>query len=201
MANEQIVVEPRAGASAPEAESSGGTELSDELLKIPALQAVFAGTPAAFSASMAELDKLPEAKLIASHKNELMNAGFGLYRTLDGKNGVLFNSLYVSPEEIKQADQSGQLSQIAPPFMQLNQSVAASGAANPVLNHQGVPTGMKGAPAIGSPAPMAGPKQAPASVQKTLASKRAANLQVGAPSSGPVAGAGELLRSIMKPIL
>lgn len=197
---EEIVVEPRAGVTPPaeEPEPANAPELPDELLNIPAMQAIFAGQPAAFSALITDFEKMPEAKVIASNKDSLMRAGFGMYRSLDGAQGVIFNSLHVAPDEIKAADAAGQLQTLAPPFSELNASVAQSGANNPVLNAS-VPAGMKAAPANTASAPLSPPQ--PASAQKNLAAKRIQNLLPQAPTSGATPGGGELLRSILKPIL
>lgn len=200
------VVEPRAGATpapAPEAPAEesaapqGGGELPDDLLKVPAMQAITAGQPAAFSAILSQFEKVPEAKLIADNKDALMQAGFGFYRSLDGQKGAVFNQLFVSPDEIKAADQAGQLDQVAPPFDQLNMDVAKMGEANPVLAEGARPEGFRAgaAPVGASPAPL------PASAQKTLASKRANALTPKGPTSGAAPGAGRLLNSILSPVV
>lgn len=193
---DEMVVEPRAGVTPPAEEPAKTPELPDELLKIPAMQAIFAGQPAAFSALITDFEKLPEAKVIASNKDNLMRAGFGMYRSLDGARGVVFNSLHLSPDEVKAADQAGQLQTVAPPFAELNSAIAQSGEGNPVLNAQ-VPPG----PKQSASAPVAPVQPLPAGAQKTLTSKRAQNLQLGSPTSGPEPGAGRLLNNILKPVL
>lgn len=177
------------------------TELSDELLRIPAFQALIAGAPAAVSANLAALEKKPEARIIAQSKDSLMGAGIGLYRSLDGASGVFFNQLFLSPDEVKSADQSGTLLELAPDFDQVNAEVGKSGGANPVLTAGERPSGFKTAPmtSSGTPAqPLVTPPMA--SEQKAMANARAKNLQPGAPTSGS-AGAGRLLNSILKPVL
>lgn len=204
---EAPVVEARPAASpAPEpvAEPTGGIELPDELIQIPAMQAITAGQPAAFSSLLKEFDKLPEAKVIADNKDNLMKAGFGLYRSLDGAQGVVFNQLFISPDEIKAADTAGTLLELAPPFAELNAAIGSSGSENPVLVEGERPTGFKVGGAVGgsvSAPTTATPKPMPAGAQETLASKRAANLQPGAPTSGARPGSGRLLNAILKPVL
>lgn len=201
---EEIVVEPRETVAPVEPvvateEVTETAELPDELLQIPALQGLFAGSPPAFSASLKEFEKRPEAKTISKNKDALMGAGMGFYRSLDGQRGVVFNTLYVSGDDLKKADQSGQLSSVAPEFTQVNDSIAGSGDANPVLN-AAPPSGMaNSAPPTNAPGAMPAPQ--PASAQKTIASQRNKNLQVGAPTTGPDPGAGRLLNSILKPVL
>ena len=175
--------------------------IPDEVLSIPAVQAVLAGKPAAVSAPIEEFAKRPEAAAIVENKDALLKAGFGLYRSLAGNVGVLFNTLHLHPEELKQADKAGQLLKIAPSFDQVNAAVSSSGANHPILNTTSVPAGPKGAPMPTPPqaatAPMPPP---PASVQKRAMNARVTNLQPGAPTSGPQPGAGRLLNSILKPV-
>lgn len=196
-------VEPRSGATATTATAKPtGAELPDELIQIPAMQALVAGAPPAFSDVLANFEKRPEAKIIAANKDPLMKAGFGLYRSLDGAQGVVFNQLFVSPDEIKAADQAGRLAELAPPFEELNATVAQSGPNNPVLSGGERPTGFKGGPGA-APAmpPMGSAPPPPASEQTALATKRANNMALGAPTTGPAPGAGRLLNSVLKPVI
>lgn len=204
------VVEPRPGVVPPVTEEvapapEGGVDLPDDLLQIPAMQAVVAGAPAAFSANLETFSKMPESKIIAANKDGMMKAGLGLYRSLDGTQGVIFNQLFLSPDEIKAADQAGSLLEVAPPFDQLNAQVASSGTANPVLAEGPRPSGFKSgagaAPAAAPAAPVGEIKPPGAGVQKSLASARSKNLQLGAPTSGPEPGGGRLLASILKPVI
>jgi hypothetical protein len=188
----------------PSPDASGETKegIPQEVLAIPAMQAILAGQPAAVSAPITEFEKRPEAKLIMDHKDVLIKAGFGLYRSLSGDIGVLFNSFHIHPEELKQADQAGQLQQVAPSFDQVNDSVAKSGADHPILKATTAPGGPKPAP-MPSPPQMGSPvtSPAPAAVQTKLSTARTRNLMPGAPTSGPQPGAGRLLNSILKPVL
>lgn len=219
MANE-IVVEPRAPApapeaaapapmpesappAAPEAEGEQGAGLPDELLQIPALQGVFAGSPVAFSATLVDFQKRPEGQLIGKNMKGLQSSGIGLYRSLDGNLGVLFNQLKISGDQIKQADQGGKLLELAPPFDEVNASLGQSGGANPVLA-AGAPTGpaaMPPTPPQMGQAPMAGGKAPSAAAQKKVMTARITNSQMGSPTSGPRPGSGRLLNSILKPVV
>lgn len=205
MANENLVeplsaataaptVEPTTGA--PKAKESGG--LPSELLQLPAFQALFAGQPPALSASIADFSKRPETKLVADNKDGLMRAGIGFYRSVGGDLGVVFNQMFVSGEELKAADAAGQLLEIAPPFDTVSQSVAQSGANNPVLNAQ-TPSGPRGAP-VPTP-PQSGGKSPSAASQRKVTAARVMNIQPGAPTSGPSPGSGRLLNSILKPVI
>jgi hypothetical protein len=133
-----------------------------------------------------------------------------VYSALDGKTGVVFNQLYVHPEELKAADAAGQLHTLAPPFDQVNHLISKSGTAHPALDtgHQ-VPTGLKGAPIPQPPqvagaapvAPSASIPPLPASAQRKALTAQIANLSPGSPTSGPVPGQGRLLNNILKPVV
>lgn len=199
-----VTVEPlNETAPAPEVVPAEGaatkSNFSEELLAIPAVQALFAGAPPALSAPIADFAERPEAKEMLKHKDELSRAGMQLYRSLDGSTGVIYNAMKVHGQDIQTADKEGRLQEIAPPFDVVNEGVQGSGANNPVLT-AGQPTGMAlpSAPSMASPNPV---KPAPASAQKKLAGERAKNAQQGAPTSGPTPGQGRLLASILKPVL
>lgn len=202
MATPEIVVEPRASAGAPApveapVAEEAATSLPEELHRLPAIQGLLAGTPAAFSASMTTFAKRPEGKLIGSNIKSLQDHGVGLYRGLDGDTGVLFNQLKISGDQIKAADAAGKLLEIAPSFDQVNATVGASG-----VPETAPPTGAAGAPPPAAPqmaqAPMAPPSTA---VQKKTATARIDNQKPGSPTSGPKPGSGRLLNSILKPVL
>lgn len=206
MANEEVIVEARPGASPVEEEvkaPSGGVDLPDDLLKLPAVQGLVSGSPGAFSANLAALEKSPEAKLLVSNKDALIKAGMGLYRSMDGATGVVFNQLFHSPDEVKAADAAGQIQAIAPPFEQLNMEIGKSGANNPVLAEGERPTGFKTGASAQPPGPvgLASPKPPAAGVQKSLANARSKNIQPGSPTSGPKPGSGRLLNSILKNVV
>lgn len=168
---------------------------------MPAVMGLMAGQPPAISVSMADFEKRPEAKLLIENKDWLMEAGIATYRSLGGDTGVLFNQLYVSGQEIQDADKAGQLQQIAPDFDAVNQRVATSGAEHPSLKHDGkVPTQYRqpGAPTPPQAASSASP-MAPGA-QKALAKARSSNMQPGGPTEGiPVAG--RILNQVIKPVI
>lgn len=200
-----------AAASTPETEQSSPSAapaLPPTLLKIPAMQALVAGTPPAVSAPIKEFGKREEAKKIVENKDALTQAGFGFYRSLSGQIGVIFNQLHIHPEDILAADKVGRLTEIAPSFDAVNDEVAKSGAKNPVLLRTEVPNAPANATAKAPPqlgatlAPGAAPvPQAPAAVQRRLASARLQAMNPGAPTSGPAPGAGRLLNQILKPVV
>lgn len=193
-------VEPTADAPTPtdDATTKGKSGLSSELLQLPAFQALFSGQPPALSAPIADFEKRPETKLVVKNKAGLLKAGIGFYRSLGGDLGVIFNQMFVSGEEIKAADTAGTLLELAPPFDTVSQSVAQSGANNPVLNAQ-TPSGPRGAP-VPTP-PQSGGKSPSAASQRKVTAARVTNIQPGPPTSGPAPGQGRLLASILKPVI
>lgn len=173
-------------------------DLPDELIQLPAIQAVFAGEPPALSASIQDFAERPEAKLIVANKDKLMGSGLGLYRSLSGDVGVLFNQFYISPEDIKSADQAGRLQEIAPPFDAVSEAVGKSGPNNPVLKDRPRPKGLAVA-SVQMP-PQSGAMPAPASpAQNRIVQDRAKALQPGKPTDR--GAQGKLLSSIMKPVV
>lgn len=183
-----VIPEPKAKAKA------GSSKLSDELLQIPAMQAIFAGQPAAFSTSIEDFAQRPEAKIIEDNKDAIQRAGVGFYRSIAGDMGVLFNQLHMAGQDLIEADKGGRLLELAPAFDEVNQAVSTSGEGNPVLSAQ-VPGGAKTA---NVPAPAPSPAPAPASVQNKLTTARLKNMSPGSPTSGPSPGAGRILNNIMK---
>lgn len=174
--------------------------LPDELLQLPALQALFAGEPPAVSAPIQEFQNRPEGKLIVENKDKLLGTGLALYRSLSGDLGVLFNQFYISPDDIKAADQAGRLQEIAPPFDAVSAQVGKAGPNNPVLKERQTPQGFATAsvqapPQTGSPIAMPGPTT---SAQNKIVQERAKLIQPGKPTDR--GGRGKLLDSILKPV-
>ncbi len=175
-----------APAPAPAAEPS----IPDEILQIPAFSAILRGTPPAVYVPKGL--RTPEVEAVERNIEPLMASGFGVYRPLDGKSSVLFNTQFVTEEELKVADQKGKLDVLAPPLTEaldfFNQNVPADGAAAPA------PIAPVTAPA------MPGPSMAPAA-QSSIQSARTENTLPGSPSSGPVPGQGRILNAVLKPVI
>jgi hypothetical protein len=188
-------VAPKDGVTAAPATSD---DLPDELIQLPAIQAVFAGEPPALSASIQDFAERPEAKLIAANKDKLMGSGLALYRSLSGDVGVLFNQFYISPEDIKSADSAGRLQEIAPPFDAVSEMVGKSGANNPVLKDKARPKGFATASTQMPPQSGAMPGAA-TPAQNKIVQERAKSLAPGKPTDR--GAAGKLLSSIMKPVV
>lgn len=208
---------PEVTPTAPDTEAApaeGTQALPPELLQIPALQAVLAGTPPAVSASLADFDKRPEGKLITDHKDALLDAGFGFYRDLTGKLGVIFNQFDIHGEDIKAADQAGKLTQVAPPFDVVNAQVSKMGVDHPALQREtpstfkaaappAAPQAASGAlPITAAPGGASTPPNvapAPASVQRKLMQQRIANMKPASPVTGAAPGGGRVLGAIQTP--
>ena len=214
---DENLVEPRDDSAAPQADAQPAPEeaapeapaappsLPDKLLRIPAIQGLMAGSPPAVSAPIKEFSKRGEAKIITENKDLLMQAGFGLYRSLSGDTGVLFNMLHIHPEALKQADAAGNLKAVAPSFDEVNHKLGKAGVQHPVFNAK--------VPSAPPPAPMAQPPQqaaapmapatapAPAGAQKKMIQAKLTNLMPSAPTAGSNPGQGALLRNILKPVV
>lgn len=176
--------------------------LPEELLQIPAIQALVAGSPPAVSGTISDFQKRPEGKLLAANKGPLMQAGMGFYRSLGGDLGVVFNQFYISGEELQAADKAGTLAQLAPSFESVNTSTQKAGLNNPSFNHKGPPGGFKSAPV--PPVPQAAttiPNEPPASLQRKAMAGKVMNAKPTGPLSAPAPGAGSLLRDILKPVV
>lgn len=193
---EDITAAPAAEtpAPAPAAEepkpkdTEDGGELPDEVLEAaPALQLLLNGSPpATFAPKDAEF---PELETVAKHLKDLGKAGFGVYGTKDGANVVVFNGLYITPAEVKAADEAGQLDSIAVPYEELRDALGTESA-------QGEP---QGAQPAATPPPTSG--GSPASTPKSVSTARAKNISVGSPTSGPAPGQGRILNNILKPVV
>jgi hypothetical protein len=203
---------PQSPAPAPtpepavEPEPEAGQDIPEELLQIPAFQAVVAGSPPAISIKLANVGNREEIQLIAKNKDTLLNSGFAFYRSLSGELGVLFNETKISGEDIKAADKAGKLRMVAPDFDLVNHEVAKLGPDHPVF--AAVPNSGGAAPPVSSASvPQAASGRLPlnppppASVQRRYAQQRMKNLQAGPPSTGPAPGAGRILNQILKPVV
>lgn len=163
-----------------------GHGIPDALLSIPQFGELLKGKPAAFSVEQGV--KTPETELVVANANALQEAGFGFYVSLDNKHGVLFNTQFLKPEELKKADKAGKLLSIAPPLegtTGMPQDASAAGAAPP-------------SPA---PAPVAAPAVPATPTNPAVTRARLQNLTPGAPTSGPVPGQGRILNSLLKPVV
>jgi len=198
-----VTIEPKNGAPAPAEESPDQAgALPPELMQIPVFQGLIAGQPPAVSLTIDDFEKRPEAELAIKNKDALMQAGFGFYRSLQGGQGVIFNQLYIHPEDIKQADKAGKLQEVAPPFDVVNSAISGAGAANPILTHKGPPGALPQPTGAAPPqfnAPMMVPP--PSRSQTKLAADRGKQAGAGSPTSGPAPGRGRLLNELLKPVV
>jgi hypothetical protein len=197
-----------APAPAPDTTAAAPPEkMPEALLRVPAMQGLMTGSPGAVSDNIKDFSKRGDAEVLVKNKDWLTQAGFGFYRSLDGETGVVFNALYVHPDELKAADAAGKLKEVAPDYDSVNHAIGKSGRAHPALSAGPVPKGLKGAPIpqppqmAQVPPPTANIPPPSAAAQKSLMGARVTNLQPGSPTSGPVPGAGRLLNQVLKPVL
>lgn len=199
------------GEAPAEGEQAQAAALPHDILKLPSFMALIAGAPPALSARIGKgHDDNPAFEVIKEHKELLQQAGFGFYKSLSGQFGVIYNSLYIHPEDILAADKAGQLQHIAPPSNAIHHAIGKSGLANPILRVQNPP----GAPAqqkstappqtasgllpVPSQQATAGPS---AGVQDRGQQARLTALKAGGPLTGPSPGAGRLMNQILRPVV
>ena len=185
--------------------------LPHEILKMPTFMALIAGAPPALSARIGKgHDDNPAFEVIKKHKDLLQQAGFGFYKSLSGHFGVIYNSLYIHPEDILAADKAGQLQHVAPPSDAIRHAIGKSGLANPILRVQNPPDGPAQQKSTAPPQTASGLLPVPsqqatpgpaAGVQDKGQQARLTALKGGGPLSGPSPGAGRLLNNILKPVV
>ena len=181
--------EDAATAVPPASEPASDTaSLPEDVLAIPAMHGLLHGAPPAiYSPNTRRKD--PELAIIAKNADPLLNAGFGFYKSKDGKFSVLFNTAYITEDQLKEADKAGNLTQVAAPFDQVKNSYDAA-----ISGPQGAP----GAPAPVAAGPQASAAPISAGAQDKITTARLKNLPYGSPTSGPAPGAGRVLNNILK---
>ena len=143
---------------------------------------------------------------MAENMDDLQEMGFGLYRSLGGR-GVIFNQMYVHPEDLKAADKAGKLAELAPDFDKVNDSLGKAGLDHPALAREQTPGAFAAAtpqapPQAGQFPMVASPQQGQAAdATKKIMAARLNAANPGAPTSGPSPGAGRLMNSILKPVV
>jgi len=187
---EEQEIQARAGTPAAEApveaapaEEAPAADLGKlKSFKNPAIQAVFAGQPAAVSTPVKNED--PAIKTAWDERDALSQAGIGFYKSLGGDVGVIFNALFLPEDQLKAADAAGQLLQVAPPYTDVAKSVTSAGPENhPLLNAQTPPA----PPAASPPSPRQTGSgvltpSAPKSTLRRLQSERVKALTPGGPT-------------------
>lgn len=187
---------PSAPAETPPASETESTgSLPSEITKFSPLMAVLAGQPPAFSTPVANKDE--RLLKIWANRDRLSEAGIAFYRSLTGDTGVIFNSLRIHPETLKQADRAGKLLEVAPPYDLIEKALAGK-----PLDLEGfqAPEGLPQLPAPETPQAAQSPV-APlsAGAQKAIATKRMAALVPKEPTKGLKPGAGRVLNAILTP--
>jgi len=170
----------------PPANSESTAGIPDEVLELPVMLGILNGAPPAVWAETGRKD--PEIQVVVNNVKPLEESGIGFYKSTDGKTTVLYNSAFVAQDELRKRDKAGTLTKDIPKYDAVKQGAEVAISGQP-------PSTLPGSPvtAAGSP-----PSSA---TQKSLATKRANNLQVGSPTSGAVPGSGRILNNILKPTI
>jgi len=127
------------------------------------------------------------------------------FKSLHGDTGVIYNAMYVHPQDLLAADKAGKLAQVAPPWSKVDHIISKSGAGHPALTS-------KGAAGLATPTPQQPPqastgvitppgKPLPAKAQSQLLQARIAATQPGAPTAGPAPGGSQLLNRVLRPVV
>lgn len=132
----------------------------------------------------------PEFDIAAKYAPQLVEAGFGFYTSADKKLGVMFNTTYVTEEELRTADKAGKLTEIAVPYETVKSNYGAAITGEPVSE--------SAAPVSGGSAPAAAGSPPSGRAQSKLTTARVKNLSPGGPTSGAKPGAGRILNNILK---
>lgn len=175
-------------------EPEGEVEIPEEVLRIPTMNGLLQGKPAAVYAPNNKKD--PDIDLVLKNGQSLIDAGFAFYQAKSMPVNVLYNRLYLDDAALAQADEAGKLDEVAEPFDDVRASFDSLRKKAPTEGAPAAPqsAAMAPAPVPAGPPPSGAP--APASVQNKLATARIANLEPDAPN-----GAGRILSAIQKPVV
>lgn len=186
----QPIAPATAAAPTPETASDDGGEIPQEVLRIPAIYGLLQGKPAALYAPKNQPD--PDISTVLKHGNELIGAGFRFYEAKSQPVNVLYNTLFLTEEDLVKADEAGELDKVAEPFADVRASFESLRT-----KPSGEAVAADAAAAAG-PAPVAmGGTPPPASVQNKLATARVDAL-TPEPST---TGRGRILTAIQKPVV
>lgn len=184
--------------------------LPDDVLKIPLVQWLTMGKPAAVRIPPGHY--YPDLKPVQTHLPALVDNGFNVYKAQSTGDVVLFNPLYMPPTELQAIDQKGKIDQMIPDYGTLTgqapkemtdeeaqQQVTDGENTHRELMAKGYSASPVSVPAPVSPtAQVSGPPPAPA-VLRGIAKARLASLNPGAPTSGPAPGQGRILNGLLTP--
>lgn len=172
--------------------------LPKEVQSIPAVQWVSIGRPPGIRFRPQEY--FPELRPLIKHAPELVKNGLGLYGAQSGDT-VLYNPIFIKPEELAAADEQGNLDQIIPDYATLSgqtpqpvdDKLKAELVGEEDQSRQQLQDLVQ-APQPAPPTPVPAPPAQPAAT-----AGRIKNMAPGGPSSGPVPGQGRVLNALLKP--
>jgi hypothetical protein len=175
-------------------------------MKMHAVQGLLSGAPAATSVDISQFSKTEDGKTLAKYWSDLQQAGLGVYKSMSGDTGVIFNQLYIHPQDIQQADKAGKLHLIAPPWTKVEHEISKAGAGHPAFGHKGAPGQAAMATPPAPPQAATGAiqpagKPLPARAQNELLAARLAAQNPTVPTGGPVPGGGQLLNKVLRPVV
>lgn len=178
--------------------------LPKEVQSIPLVQWLSIGKPPAVRVLPQEF--YPELRPLVKNIGEVLKNGLSIYGAQAG-DAVIYNPLFIGPEELQAADQQGNLAQIIPSYGELtNQQPPVLDPAT-MKEVEGEITDAKRqltdmqAPPTAQPASMGAPAAPPQMPPPPgpLTASRIKGLMPGSPSSGPVPGGGRILNALLTP--
>jgi hypothetical protein len=182
----QAATAPAAPAAEPTTPGSGTEgEIPQDVLRIPAMYGLLQGKPAAIYAPKNQPD--PDLSTVIKHGKELIGAGLHFYEAKSKPVNVLYNTLFLSAEDLAKADDAGELDKVAEPFADVRasfDSLRTKKPAEPTAAPAPAPVSMGGTPP-------------PASVQNKLATARIGALT----PEDSTTGRGRILSAIQKPVV
>jgi len=182
-----------APAAEPQTPGTGTeSEIPQDVLRIPAIYGLLQGKPSAIYAPKNQPD--PDISTVLKHGKELINAGLRFYEAKSQPVNVLYNTLFLSDEDLAAADDGGELDKVAEPFADVRASFDSLRTKKTGETGSAAPAGQ---PAT-APAPVAmGGTPPPASVQNKLATARIGALT----PENSTTGRGRILTAIQKPVV
>jgi hypothetical protein len=188
--------------------ATGGNPAASIVQKFPLLQDLTSGkVPGVYAPKGFQP---PPQMAEATNPQVVQSLGLSIYRPHDNEvAAVLFNPKKISLQDLQKADKADKLEEVLKPITQYfdhTPSSAGTGQAQTApMNAAGTPTTNDANPAPNapteSPVPVMPKPTFTADAQRQAAAMRLKNLQPVAPTGGPVAGGGQVINGILRPVV
>lgn len=173
-------------------------DLPPAVAAIPAVRMLAIGEPPAFRVEPGQY--FPELEPLGKDIDKVLQGGLDIFKTQGGEV-VVYNPLFIGEAELKQADATGKLGEIIPPYGELSgsepQEVSDEKFQELVQAQDAAPSKMQALSVEEAPQ-QAAAQPPPAKVQGQINSARVQNVKPQAPTSGPAPGSGRVLNGLLK---